>query len=272
MLRTISVVGLMASVAACGSSNNGITHQYADAPTDIMASKMVDGGVSGGVAQAALNETNPRPREALLEVSPDYQQIKLTIGGTRYTLDATEAPGPDGGIFYADQNGNFAVFDSSGGSYSGAVLFGSASSGNVGIGVVGAETRIENLPDASVTYTGEFSIFDTTGRDDSLEAGGGAEIMVDFASGGVTGTFGEDLANSGFAVLTGDISGNGFTGAMEITDPIVSGTLDVDATFFGPGGEEVGGVMTGNVNDGTGTVGVIGGFQAFGSTTMVSDQ
>ncbi|WP_112322420.1 transferrin-binding protein-like solute binding protein [Oceanibium sediminis] len=268
MYRHVPAGLLILGLAACegavggGGGGDGVTPQFADSSADVMTSKMVDGGVSGALAELNVLSNSSRKRAAMLEASEDYQEVFLTIGSTRYQLKATQfQPGSENGGLYLDAVGNTATFLTGSGDYSGVVQFTNGSGAVIALGILGAETPEANLPDATLTYDGLFQFVGAPTQTAAAGANGFAEITVDFVSGGVTGDFREGLTPDGFGVLTGQVAGNGIEGDLVVSNADLSGTLNVDGTFFGPAAEELGGTLTGDVTAGGSNVAVMGQFK-----------
>lgn len=118
--------------------------------------------------------------------------------------------------------------------------------------VVGTETAasvISAKTTGTVTYTGDFQATGSVdGANSQTEYEGGMTVLVDFAGNdadfALDGTFDgtTDVDMEG----TGDISGNEISGTLNCdtdTDCVDAGSSAVDATFYGPDAEELGGVL-----------------------------
>lgn len=269
-VRLATCMSVSLALAACaldeaggggGGEGGGIESRFATDPSDTAPAKMVEGGITGDLAELSALANRSRPRAALLEVSPDYQTVFLTLGGTRYRMvPASALPGSANGGLFADADGNTVSLLALDGGYSASVQFTSGGGGVLAYGVLGAETPAAMLPDVTVAYSGTFNLtgnplLPVTGRS------GFADITVDFASGGVTGDFREGLASEAFGRLTAEVTGNGVAGALVLSGADLSGTLDARGTFFGPGAQELGGVLTGKMQVPGGEAAVSGQFQ-----------
>ena len=258
---------LAITLSACGGAVElgPIAHvpQFADSAADTVEVKAVNGGVSGAVAGQTGTGGPVTRRDLMIELSSDLNTATVTLDGTRFVLtSATPDPAEPSETEYVDGSGlrlllaptgngeefvNFFVF------YDGATIHDT--------GFAGAETRIENLPSDNANYVGLFRYF-VAGipSDPDLMPGdnGTFDILVDFGTGAVTG----NLTNLDDQVspVTGNVTGNGFAADVTVTDTEMSGTIQMDGTFFGPGADEVGGTFSGDVQVSGGTRDVFGIF------------
>lgn len=130
----------------------------------------------------------------------------------------------------------------------------------------------ETNPDAiaarttgSLTYTGDFqATLSADQANTQTEYEGGITVVVDFVGDDADFTLDGVLAGATDVDLTAtglDIAGNGIAGGLNCTLGCSggAGSSDVDATFYGPDADELGGVLTvdievdGNDFDGVGT-------------------
>jgi hypothetical protein len=118
------------------------------------------------------------------------------------------------------------------------------------------------------TYTGVFQAQGSLNgaNNTDTEFAGGMGVVVNFAG---TGTASVDLLNAringvGTEVdMDGqfDLAGNGFNGSLACASGGCSGTGQIDATFYGPNADELGGVLTFDVAvSGQGTFDGVGTF------------
>ncbi len=129
------------------------------------------------------------------------------------------------------------------------------------IGIIGAVTSSADLPTSNATYNGTTTLTIQDGGS-LFDVSGSAEIVADFGSGDVTTTLddldgtrvnGLNLSNvSNVATITitdSDISGATFDGgdvsitSSQLSNLGSSADSSLDGAFFGPEGEEVGGVL-----------------------------
>ncbi|KJZ20039.1 transferrin-binding protein-like solute binding protein [Loktanella sp. S4079] len=140
-------------------------------------------------------------------------------------------------IYEEDRAGQFVapievtVFDATGGVF-----------GETGL-VVGTETPASDIPSGTATYTGDFlAIGQIVGAE--AEYQGAISLDVDF-SGNVDGTLNGDVNDSTNVILSLDaasVSENGFSGDLICTSGCTTSASSLDATFYGPSAEEIGGV------------------------------
>ncbi|WP_394177753.1 transferrin-binding protein-like solute binding protein [Yoonia maritima] len=110
--------------------------------------------------------------------------------------------------------------------------------------VFGTETNAGNLPSGSATYTGGFQALGQIGGGDANYEGG-ATFVADF-NGNVDGTLDGMLNGETPVELSLDaapVSGNGFSGELICSAGCTTSSSTVDATFYGPSAEELGGVL-----------------------------
>lgn len=116
--------------------------------------------------------------------------------------------------------------------------------------VVGAETRASTISartTGTLTYVGDFQATGSVGGvNTQTEYEGGITVVVDFASddadftldGVLDGSTDVDLEGTGL-----DISGNGISGDLDCDLGCSGSASEVDATFYGPDANELGGVL-----------------------------
>ena len=131
--------------------------------------------------------------------------------------------------------------------------------------VVGAETSTSsvNAVTGTLTYVGDFqAIGSLNGANAQTEYEGGITVVVDFASddadftldGVLDGATDVDLEGTGL-----DVAGNGISGDLDCAVGCSDSSSEVDATFYGPDANELGGVLLvdiavdGDAYDGVGT-------------------
>ncbi len=134
--------------------------------------------------------------------------------------------------------------------------------------VIGNETAtsaINARTTGTLTYDGDFQATGSlAGSNTQTEYEGGITVVVDFVSDDADFTLDGTLDGSDDVDLTGTglgISGNGITGSLNCTAGCSGGvgSSEVDATFYGPDAEELGGVLSieiavgGGDYDGVGT-------------------
>lgn len=119
----------------------------------------------------------------------------------------------------------------------------------------GFETDPTNIDarSGSLIYSGEFIAQGSIDNslDTSTEFEGPITVTVDFAGVGSANVLIEgSLNNVSDADLTGDLdlSGNGFSGGISCTSGCDNlGASQIDATFYGPNADELGGVIAVNI-------------------------
>lgn len=110
--------------------------------------------------------------------------------------------------------------------------------------VFGFETNPNNLPSGSATYAGDFQVAGLLNGSDA-EYEGGISFDVDFL-GNVTGELlGESapFENVGLELTEVPVVSNGFSGHLNCTSGCSGNAGNLDATFYGPNAEELGGVI-----------------------------
>lgn len=211
----------------------------------------------------------------------DEGGLDLTVGGQtiRFTSADLSEDGygfvlPDGsaGIWSWDGESMAEALDPAGGRYSLVFDFyndnadGTGRNGFLVVGTETAEADLQALPTATYEGYARMRVAPTTGFDDYQadvsEARGDVTLVADFGAGTVSGEVTnmagrvpqlEDPTRTWTAFdgsLTMEeaaITGNGFTGAITADAGFTAEIGSIDAgssysgTFFGPGGEEVGG-------------------------------
>lgn len=234
--------------------------QYADSAADTVQTRVVDTGVSGTMAFLSLSGTRASRADVELAISNDRQTAWLTLEGQRIRFTAQGAPATATGGFYRDGSGSRSITFGTAlpDDYGTALLFGDGFAVRGGMAVIGAETRPENLPDATASYQGSYTL--TSYSSTAVRRTGLSDIDVDFARSDVSGTFRDGLAATDvFGTVAGSVTGNGIEGSLTLDDPDLSGTITLDGTFFGPAAEQVGGTLLGGVDTATqGRIAVIG--------------
>lgn len=238
--------------------------------------------------------------DASISMSGDGDTLTLTMNGQTFeldpSLDETENPRQ---IRYSDDSGYRDIFilsaDSFDEAFEGAngfaelynAFFGGPDSQDRVYFVLGAETTDEALQalSGSVDYTGqaEFRIDPSTDwvgePTSSIVVFGGLTLSADFDSQSVSGeitdmfVLGDDFGeNVDGAILLNETqySINGFEGTLSVDESVagaqpVVGSLDDGAysgVFYGPNGEEVGGVMSAEGTVDGQDYNAVGGFHA----------
>lgn len=238
------------TLAACGGGGGGGGAAVIDAPTfgDIESTAnsslvaVILNPSTGTVAAdtGRLNRADDTGNIGGLSgsLSDDRSQINLNGGGA---------------ITFAGEADSFAV------------RFDAAQGGTTTLGIAGIPTASSDLPSGSATYTGDTVITATSGTD-LFELTGSAEIMASFGAGdpSVTTTLSdlsgnrlpdsgtsaaETIADAGTLTFSGSaIDGSRFTGGTAaLTSDVLfltgSETVGLEGAFYGPNGEEAGGVF-----------------------------
>ena len=276
MRRILASAILCALTASCGGSEGGGgggAAEYADSVADAFQSKVLasNGGVTGTLALQDILNGAIRSRSLHVEVSADYQTAFVTIGGSRYTLNTTGGGfgTEDGGFYLRDGGAITAIFGTPiTDSYLSVFQWTDANGLDVGFGIIGAETRPEAIEalSAVATYIGLWTFQDWETPGTGNQNGGFLDMEVDFgaASNQVDAIFEDASPGATFGTMTASISGNGFSGVLVVdgSHPTFAGSLNVDGTFFGPSAEQVGGIISGQIDGPGGRGNVIGHFQA----------
>ena len=256
------------TLSACGGTDPVVQFehvpQFADSAADTFVEKAINGGVSGAMTGQGGTSGAVMRRDLMIELSSDLNTATVTLGGARFVLTADlPNPGVPFGTEYVDGSGlQFAMgptpFNDEEYVYLVYLYDGLT---HLYSGFAGAETRIENLPEELVNYTGYFRYFvaETPADTESFPATtGDFDLDVDFGTGGVSGNL-TDL-DSQVSTVAGAVTGNGFAADVSVTDTDLSGTIQMDGTFFGPGAEEVGGIFSGDIGTTRGAREVFGRF------------
>ena len=266
-MKHLILLSLPLALCACGGGTDGFgggITAFADAATDTVVAKAVDGGVGADVQRQNVLSGDVVRQRMSIEFSDDFNTAWVTVDGRRYTLQATTPnPSQPGGTLY--MNGSNAFLTMVNGDYEGTVNFGNGNT-LIWTGVTGVETRPGALPDETVSYFGNFilntsepavDIGETIGRV------GGFEMEVDFVTGDLSGTL-EDTTGGFDGSFSGSVSGNGFMTGIAYTDPELSGSLSIDGTFYGDDADDVAGLIEGRVSTGHGSREVVGRFSGTG--------
>jgi len=253
------VLGLLAACSGSGVADFGVSGsvgggpaEFADSAADTFEAKSGSGGVTGNMYFYAPDGNSATKNNATLSFSPDYTTAELTVGGRTYTF--TRLPS----TIYTDGDGGTLWTVSSAGTYSDVVGYSDAEM--FGLGILGAETRPENLPDTEWRYDGLYSLATTDPASPQFRSGN-TTFFVDFSTGNIVGEFTNSGSPTG--TVTGSVVGNDIDATVDFAQLGISGTLDMEGTFYGPGAEEAAGILTGVLTTSTGAETMLGTFQAF---------
>ncbi|WP_342070835.1 transferrin-binding protein-like solute binding protein [Yoonia algicola] len=117
--------------------------------------------------------------------------------------------------------------------------------------VFGFETEPDTIAartGGTLTYVGDFQSFGSLGgaNNAQTEYAGGITVAVNFAgSGNAIVTLDGQIGGTGNVDMAGNIglTGNGFAGELNCTTGCTGAASEVDATFYGPNANELGGVL-----------------------------
>lgn len=247
-LKSSALLLAIGTLAACGGGGGGGGEAVVNAPTF----GDVDSTANSNLVALILNPST----EA---VTPDTGSLNRgdgtgNIGGLSGTLsdDRSQINLTGGGVITF--SGDTDAF---------AVRFDASQDGTTTQGIAGIATSSSDLPSGSASYSGDTVITATSGTD-VFELTGTAEITASFGASdpSVTTTLSdlsglrlpalsaaETVADAGTLTLNGSaIDGSRFTGGTAELDSDVlslagSETVDLEGAFYGPSGEEVGGVF-----------------------------